>query len=103
MKRILTPIILLASSALFGQSDSAKDERFSVHMQTTVITQYKPYFHAKYSGANSLTSQEETETSLTSTLFLGVRLWKGASAYINPELAGGSGLSGALGVAASTN
>ena len=96
-------MILLVTSNLFGQSDSAKDERFSVHMQTTVITQYKPSFYAKYSGVNSLTSQEETETSLTSTLFLGVRLWKGASAYLNPELAGGSGLSGALGVAASTN
>jgi len=103
MKRILTPIILLSSSVLFAQSDSAKEERFSVHVQTTVITQYKPYFKAKYSGDNSLTSQEESETSLTSTLFIGARLWKGASAYINPELAGGSGLSGALGVAASTN
>ncbi|MBI4945855.1 MAG: carbohydrate porin [Bacteroidetes bacterium] len=103
MKRILTPIILLVSSVLFGQSDSAKDERFSVHMQTTVITQHKPYFHAKYSGINSLISQEETQTSITSTLFLGARLWQGASAYLNPEIAGGSGLSGALGVGASTN
>src|ERR1035437_1997460 len=103
MKRILTPIILLTSSVLSAQSDSAKEERFSVHMQTTVITQYKLYFHAKYSGDNSLTSQEETQTSITSTLFLGARLWKGASAYLNPEIAGGSGLSGALGVGASTN
>jgi high affinity Mn2+ porin len=40
---------------------------------------------------------------MTSTLYLGTRLWNGASAFINPEIAGGSGLSGALGVAASTN
>lgn len=47
--------------------------------------------------------QQESQTSVTSTLFLGTRLWKGASVFINPELAGGSGLSQALGVAAATN
>jgi len=34
---------------------------------------------------------------------MGVRLWKGASVFINPEIAGGSGLSEALGIAAATN
>ena len=91
------------SSLLFGQSDSTKNEKFSFHAQTTVITQYKPSFSAKYSGVNSLQPQQETQSSITSTLFMGARLWKGASAYFNPEIAGGSGLSGALGVAASTN
>ncbi len=32
-----------------------------------------------------------------------MHLWKGAEVYINPEIAGGSGLSGAFGLAASTN
>ncbi|MBI3500932.1 MAG: carbohydrate porin [Bacteroidetes bacterium] len=96
-------VFTLFSFQTFSQNDSAKNEIVSVHAQTTVITQYKPYFKTKYSGDNSLTSAEETQTSITSTLFLGTRLWKGASAYLNPEIAGGSGLSGALGVAASTN
>ena len=65
--------------------------------------QYKPKFNAKYSGINSLQTAEETQTSVTSTLFLGARLWKGASLFFNHEIAGGSGLSSALGVASSTN
>lgn len=85
------------------QTDTLKDERFSVHAQATVITQYKPSFSAKYSGQNSLITDEETRRSITSTMFLGARLWKGASVFINPEIAAGSGLSGSLGVGASTN
>ena len=84
-------------------TDSIHDERFSIHGQSTVITQYKPSFSAKYSGTNSLVPQSETQMSTTFTLFLGARLWKGASVYFDPEVAGGSGLSGSLGVGASTN
>lgn len=85
------------------QSDTLKEERFSIHAQATVITQFKPSFKAKYSGQNSLVTQEETQRSITSTLFLGARLWKGASIFVNPEVAAGSGLSGSLGVGASAN
>ena len=84
-------------------TDSLKEERFSIHGQSTVITQYKPAFSANYTGTNSLVPQSETQISNTYTLFLGARLWKGASVYFNPEVAGGSGLSGSLGVGASTN
>ncbi len=76
---------------------------FSFHAQTTIINQNKLGFSAKYSGDNSLSIQPESQTSITSTLYLGARLWNGASIFVNPEIAGGSGLSGALGVAASTN
>lgn len=98
---LLFSIIL---SKVYGQeADSTKEELFSIHAQTTVITQYKPSFPAKYTGANSLIPQAETQRSVTSTLFLGTRLWQGASFFINPEIAGGSGLSGSMGVGASTN
>jgi high affinity Mn2+ porin len=50
-----------------------------------------------------LTGPAENATTLTSTIFLGVRLWKNASFYINPEIAGGSGISGAHGIADFTN
>jgi len=83
--------------------DSVKPQRFNLHFQTTYIYQYKPAFHSPYSGTNSLSGTEEKQNSLTSTLYLGIRLWKGGEIYINPELAGGSGLSGAFGLAASTN
>lgn len=85
------------------QADTAKEDRFSIHVQATVITQYKPAFKAKYTGQNSLIPAAETQRSTTSTLYLGARLWKGASIFINPEVAAGSGLSGSLGVGASSN
>jgi high affinity Mn2+ porin len=78
-------------------------EHFNIHFQTTYIYQYKPAFTAPYEGPNSLDSNEEKENSLTATLYLGLRLWKGAELYVNPEIAGGSGLSGALGMAGSSN
>lgn len=97
--------VLLAAGHAFAQqpADSSSVERFSLHFQATDIVQWKPSFTAKYSGPNSLMTEEETRTSITSTLFIGVRAWKGAELYFNPELAGGAGLTGALGVASSTN
>ena len=95
--------ILSAITTYAQQADSLKNEQFSIHAQATVITQYKPAFSAKYSGSNSLITKEETARSITTTLFLGTKLWKGASAFINPEIAAGSGLSGSLGMGASTN
>jgi len=85
------------------QADTTREEKFSLHAQTTVIDQYKPAFKSHYSGKNSLVSKEENEMSVTSTIFAGAKLWKGASLFINPEIGGGSGLSGSRGVAASTN
>jgi len=105
MKYKFTLLILALNifSNFAESTDSIKNETFSIHAQATIINQNKSGFSAKYSGDNSLTTQPEGQTSITSTLYLGARLWNGASAFINPEIAGGSGLSGALGVAASTN
>jgi len=46
---------------------------------------------------------EPTATSITSTLFLGRKLWKNATLYFNPEISGGKGLSFASGVAGALN
>jgi high affinity Mn2+ porin len=103
-KLIVLAMLIMFVLKVNGQNtDSTKDDRFTIHVQTTVITQYKPSFKANYSGPNSLIPKAETQRSTTSTLYLGLRLWKGASAYLNPEVAGGSGLSGSLGVGASSN
>ena len=96
-------LILINLTLKAQQKDSVKNDRFSIHAQTTVINQFKQSFSVKYSGDNSLIPQQESKTSITSTLYMGLRLWKGASVYINPEIAGGSGLSEALGIAAATN
>ncbi len=109
MSRVIFVFILIWNGlTLFGQTDTSivKDTpgaRLNLHFQFTYIYQYKPSFYSPYSGKNSLLGAEETQSSVTSTLFLGVRLWRGAELYINPEIAGGSGLSGAFGLAASTN
>jgi high affinity Mn2+ porin len=95
---LLAVIITLSASA---QENSPKP--WNLHFQATYIYQYKPTFHSPYSGANSLTGKEEKQNSLTATLYAGLKLWKGASVYVNPELAGGSGLSGALGMGGSSN
>ncbi len=95
---------LFVRPVLFAQQiDSIENERLSIHAQTTVINQFKPSFSAKYTGDNSLQQEQETQTSITSTLYYGLRLWKGASVFANSEIAGGSGLSQALGLAAATN
>ena len=80
--------------------EAKKDERFSVHFQLSVATQWHPSFSAPYSGANSMRPGEESATSIVTDLFAGARLWQGAEGYFQPELAGGRGLSSTLGVAA---
>ena len=107
MNKFKFALVILGISSLQLQAqqatDSIKDERFSVHGQSTVINQYKPSFSAKYSGPNSLKTETESVLSTTFSLFLGARLWEHASIYLNPEVAGGSGLSGSSGVGAATN
>ncbi len=100
---MVSVVFLTAIMAKAQQAESSLKEKMSFHSQTTIITQYKPSFHAKYTGPNSLLTQTETQTSITSTLFFGAKLWKGGSLYINPEISGGSGLSSAFGVADATN
>lgn len=98
--------INLIAHAYLGSQDSLlhhKTHRFSVHAQATSVLQYKAGFNALYSGSNSLTTNQEYKNTLTATIFLGVRLWKGARFYIDPELAGGSGLSSALGIGSASN
>jgi high affinity Mn2+ porin len=81
----------------------AQEKSWSIHFQQTIIPQHKFRINAPYSGENSLVDTAETQTSLTTTIFLGRRLWKGAAVFYNPELAGGSGLSQARGIAGFTN
>lgn len=92
------PNAAVARDAIVG--DAGETEAYSLHYQATVATQAHPGFHARYSGANSLGPGAESATSIVTDLFLGARLWSGAGAFLQPELAGGRGLSSALGVAA---
>lgn len=78
-------------------------QRFNLHFQVTYINQTKPKMRSLYSDSLSLNAAHENKNSLTATLFLGAKLWKGGYVFVNPEIAGGSGLSGAQGMAGSSN
>jgi high affinity Mn2+ porin len=73
-------------------------DRFAFHAQATYVNQYDAPFPAPYSGRNSLAANIGRETS-DLTLYAGVRLWRGAEAWINPEVDQGFGLSGSVGAA----
>ncbi|WP_109582130.1 carbohydrate porin [Cupriavidus plantarum] len=62
---------------------------FAFHGQATYVWQRKPAFNAAYSGENSLTDARAKSYSFTSTLDLGLRLWKGAEFHFNPEVSQG--------------
>lgn len=102
-KLILIYIALFTFIHLAAAQDTLKAQQTNLHFQQTIITQYKPAFSAPYTGKNSLITQQETQSSITSTLFTGTRLWKGAEGYFDPELSGGAGLSQTLGVAGFPN
>jgi len=96
-------ILLLNITTLFSQIDSSKTQQFNFHFQQTTIYQYHPSFPALYRGKNSLSSDAENATSLTSTFFCGLKIFNGTEIYLNPELSGGQGLSGSTGMAGFPN
>ena len=86
-----------------AEPDTVKGQFWNYHFQLTVLPQYHPAFKAAYTGENSLQKYEESTISLSATLFLGMRLWKGAQAYFNTEVSGGKGFSQTHGVAGFPN
>lgn len=109
MKNVLLTLGLLlmvltkttAQQHITASGDST--EKWSYHFQLTTVWQGHPAFHSPYSGTNSLQDNSEDALSLTTTLFTGRKLWKGAAVYFNPEIAGGTGISQALGMAGFPN
>jgi high affinity Mn2+ porin len=83
---------------------SAKDaeallEDWAIHGQLTNVTQTHPVFHSPYAGVNSLKPNGRTEETTDITLYAGVRLWRGAELWLNPEIDQGFGLSNTVGMA----
>jgi high affinity Mn2+ porin len=103
---IVTPFLIRGQENLkqyLSADDTIKPELWNFHFQTTVIAQYHPTFKSLYTGINSLDPAAETDISITTTLFFGIRLWKGAQFYFNPELSAGSGFSKTTGIAGFPN
>jgi len=86
------------STAVATDSIAPQADNWSIHGQTTYASQYVAPFRAPYAGPNSLDPNTGRET-FDATLYAGLRLWRGAEFWINPEIDQGFGLSGTLGVA----
>ena len=67
-----------------------EDENWNAYGQFTYISSWKPSFSAAYTNLNgsinSLLPTAERSFTATVTLYLGVKLWKGAEAYVVPEV-----------------
>jgi high affinity Mn2+ porin len=100
---ILSVILVFFDFRLNAQDALLSDSAWNFHFQFTGIIQYNPSFHSPYLGQNSFLPKGERAFSVTTTAFLGRKLWSGASIYFNPEMAGGQGLSSTLGIAGFPN
>ena len=79
--------------------DASAPQEWALHGQVTNVTQRHRRFTSPYSGANSLIANGRTEETTDLTLYAGVRLWRGAEFWINPEIDQGFGLSNTVGMA----
>lgn len=79
-------------------SDPQSQPRLAVYGQATFIEQETDDFRAPYAGTNSLSPAIGRETA-DATLFLGARLWRGAEAWVDPEVDQGFGLDDTTGLA----
>jgi high affinity Mn2+ porin len=72
---------------------------FAVHGQATYVQQSHPSFPSPYEGTNSLTGGASSKETFDITLSTGVKLWKGAEFWANPEIDQGFGFNDTHGVA----
>lgn len=101
---ILSALLMGAMTLLSAQSVYAGDtEESNAKFQATYVWQTKAAYRADYSGANSLSSQQEKSYSYTMTAAFGFRPWAGGEIYFNPEAAQGIPLSNLTGLGGFTN
>ncbi len=94
--------------APFGASYSPRailpeNSDWSIHGQFTFIPQAYPSIRSPYEGAFSLPGSGQGRETLTTSAFLGWKLWRGGEVWFNPELAQGFGLNATLGLAGFPN
>jgi high affinity Mn2+ porin len=94
-------LFLLLSVRLLAQdapTDPPVAQRWNLYYQATSIGDHHGNFRSPYAGEFSLKNQSEWDVSLTTTLFLGLKLGN-TQIYIDPEIAGGRGFSSVNGIA----
>jgi high affinity Mn2+ porin len=108
--RYIQLVVLTGVSCLRAQEPASatpdppvETERWNLYYQATSIGQYHGMFTSPYAGPFSLQDYTERDASLTTTLFLGLRLQQNTVLVFDPEIAGGRGFSGVNGLANSSN
>jgi high affinity Mn2+ porin len=74
-------------------------DNVNFHGQTTFTWQGYPAIRSPYEGANSLPRGGQGRETTDVTLFAGVRLWKGAELWVDPEIDQGFGFANTHGAA----
>ncbi len=92
-----------AASAKDPKPAKAESDRFDFHGQTTFTWQGYPPIRSPYQGQFSLPGGGEGREVGDFTLFAGVRLWKGAEFWIDPEIDQGFGVGDTRGAAGYPN
>jgi high affinity Mn2+ porin len=112
MARLATAAGLIAglwfgsSAAWAAPGDAASpppDALWAASGQITLTTQDDAPFRSPFQGPNSLPPHSEVRETFDATLYLGVRPWRGAEVWINPEIDQGFGLNNTLGLAGFPN
>ncbi len=103
-------VLVLAGAPLAARAEDpaalvggGETDVIAVHAQATLTDQYHPRFSSPYAGPNSLNPGQRGDETTDATVYLGVRLWRGAEFWADPEIDQGFGLSGTLGVDAFTS
>jgi high affinity Mn2+ porin len=78
---------------------AANPDEVNFHGQTTFTWQGFPAIRSPFMGPNSLPGGGEGRETTDATLFAGLRLWKGAELWVNPESDQGFGISNTHGTA----
>ncbi len=90
--------VAAAPLAFKGPAAPAQDN-LNFHGQTTFVYQGNLAFRSPYSGPNSLPGVSEARETFDTTLFIGIRPWKDAEIWLDPEIDQGHGLADTHGVA----
>jgi len=87
-----------ASSSLMAAAAPAAD-LVNFHGQATFVWQGYPPIRSPYAGVNSLPGSGLGRETIDATLYAGVRLWRGAEVWIDPEIDQGFGFANTHGAA----
>ncbi len=82
-----------------ASAHTADPDVVNIHGQTTFVWQGYPSMRSPYAGPNSLPGSGQGRETTDATLFAGVRLWKGAEFWIDPEIDQGFGIGNTHGIA----